>query len=171
MTGDGAPPPPPVLTKFTSQELKELLNAAVGGAKGGRRTPVTMESEEFQQLLRNFRATSPEHVVLYVESVSNELLRLNYGTLLRNMEKRDDGVGANQHWLWHGTHHDVIRQIVTKGFNRSHSKTAMYGKGEDTHPHTRACAHTHRDTRRYTLYIRTHSRRCLLCSRQRIFYS
>ena len=59
----------------------------------------------------------------------NELYRLHYGTLLRSMENKRDGVGANQHWLWHGTHFATIQKVVKNGFNRSYSTTAAYGSG------------------------------------------
>lgn len=73
--------------------------------------------------------TCPHHVVLSIERVHDDAKRLNYGMLLRKMEGRSDGVGANQQFLWHGTSTEVVDQIVANGFNRSFSVTAAYGNG------------------------------------------
>ena len=122
------PPPPPLLTRWTSEELKAHMQAVLDGRAEGRREALAVESREGLRLLTEFRATSASQVVLYVERVRNELQRLHYGSTLRAMETRGDGVGANQHWLWHGTRYATVLLVVKNGFNRSYSTTAAYGK-------------------------------------------
>ena len=122
-------PLPLLLMLWTSEELKAHMQAVLDGRAEGRREALAVESREGLRLLTEFRATSASQVVLYVERVRNELQRLHYGSTLRAMETRGDGVGANQHWLWHGTKYATVLLVVKNGFNRSYSTTAAYGKG------------------------------------------
>jgi len=47
----------------------------------------------------------------------------------QGMDAREDGTGANEQLLWHGTAKNNVPFIIANGFDRSYTKTAAYGHG------------------------------------------
>ena len=84
-----------------------------------------------QEIARQFHRTVPPGTatITRIFRCHNLLLWKQFELEQAAMESRGDGVGAQPRRLWHGTDAQTADYILHGGFNRSFSRTALYGDG------------------------------------------
>lgn len=85
--------------------------------------------DECSKVIERFRETCPRHVLLNIYRIQNAHKWRQHRLLWLEMECRADGIGANEHLLFHGTAAETAQRIERHGFNRSFSNVAAFGKG------------------------------------------
>ncbi|XP_073710890.1 protein mono-ADP-ribosyltransferase PARP14-like [Misgurnus anguillicaudatus] len=88
------------------------------------------KDSEYNDVLKQFRASCPNNNVLKIERVQNPGMWRNYQNNKSVMEIKN-GHQNNEKRLFHGTSEQTISHINKRGFNRSYAgqNAAVYGKG------------------------------------------
>ena len=74
-------------------------------------------STEYNNVEKEFNKTMAKQI-LGIQRIQNPVLYQQYAVRKKKMDKQNS-LGQNERWLWHGTSPDTIDKINTQGFNRS----------------------------------------------------
>ena len=72
--------------------------------------------DEYNNVQGHFQLTEPDGQIVTIKRVQNPGL---YGMYAVNRKKMDERKGSNEKWLFRGTAAKNVKDINTKGFNRS----------------------------------------------------
>ncbi|XP_062993029.1 uncharacterized protein LOC134405713 [Elgaria multicarinata webbii] len=94
-----------------------------------KKVELQTSSEEYQDVVKNFKRTASDCTVLKVERIQNRYLWVSYSWKRSWMEKKNPEGTQNERILYHGTCPENWYSIHEIGFKSTCRKVGLYGQG------------------------------------------
>ncbi len=89
---------------------------------------INASSQEYNFVSSLFNETVKGFTIILIQQICNDNLLQQFLLVKEAMDKRG-GIGSNEKHLFHGTRSETVQRINNSGFNRSHCRTHVYGRG------------------------------------------